>query len=289
MEILKIKNILLKVGKAIGIMTIPLLFTTCGEQTIEVVLKIRVDTFISSDSKANHATLNYLSVDKSAEREDRIIFKLPTKEEDYDEYDEVDKCIEEFGNNPLTLTFAMYCAIYYMPMEILSEVLTSCDSAVLQPENLTSAVLIFNTVDDSAVAQGALSLHLLSRPWFHATNWSYAHPFSSKGAWVTKGGDLDTTISFENSCTNLSSGACAAGEIKFEVTDYFKSLIQDETLLHFGMLIKSTGNQDLANIHSAQTSTALGPRVVATYSGNCNDGKKSLPKTFYLGSQIKRK
>src|SRR3989339_383196 len=269
MEILK------KASKALFFALIPLLFTTCGEETIEVVIKIRVDTFISSDSTANHASLNYLSVDKTAEREDRIILKLPTTEEDFDEHSELDKCFEELNDNPLEVTFSMFCAIYFMPLKVLTEVLTTCDSAILQPENLSSAILVLNTTDSSAVASGALSINLLSRPWFHTTNWTYAHPFSAKGRWTSAGGDIDTTITFENNCTGLSTGSCAAGEIKFEVTDYFKTLIQDDESLHFGMLIKSTGDQNLANIHSAQTSTELGPRIVAQYTGDCSDGKKS--------------
>ncbi|HAZ13823.1 MAG: hypothetical protein A2X86_14490 [Bdellovibrionales bacterium GWA2_49_15] len=259
------------------ILTIFLLVLICAcgkEKTIKETIKLRTDTFISSISNSNNADLSYLSLANNATKEERIIVRLPTSNED-------DKTL---FNNCFDLDNV--CSVFFMPVAILVNILTSCSNAILQPANLTSAILIFNTNDGSSVASGALNINLLTKPWFHSVTWSTAHPFSSKGKWVSQGGDFDTSTSFNANCVGLSSGACAAGEIKFEMTDYFKALISAPNTIHYGMGIRANTALNEVNIYSVQASSSLSPRIEASYTGSCSSLEVSEKHVYYLSENL---
>ena len=276
MELLK------KITHTTLILFIPLLFTTCGEESIEIVINIRVDTFISSASKSNNSELDYLTLSKSSSKEERILLKLPTSEEDFEEESLIEKCSKN-----------AVCSVFFVFMPVLVTLLTQCTDAIMTPANLDWAELRLNTADGSSIAAGDITLNLLNKPWYHTANWNFAHPFSSKGKWDTPGGDIDSSTTFLTNCTTLdNSHSCAAGEIRFNVLDYFRSLITNEgSVEHFGLLLSST-NAILSsyNIHSSQKGSSLGPRIVASYSGSCTNGlpPKEKVKTFYLGSSINK-
>ncbi|MBI2521783.1 MAG: hypothetical protein HYV97_15310 [Bdellovibrio sp.] len=252
-----------------------LLILACGkEKTIKETIKLRTDTFISSISSSNNSELAYLSLAKDSTKEERIIVRLPTNNDED----------ENLFNNCFDLDNV--CSIFVMPVAILVDILTSCSNAILQPANLTSAILIFNTNDGSSVAAGSLNINLLTKPWFHSVSWSKAHPFSSKGKWDSAGGDFDTSTSFNANCVGLSSGSCAAGEIKFEMTNYFKTLISVPNSTHYGMAIIANTTISEVNIYSVQANSSLSPRIEATYTGSCSSLEFSEKRVYYLAENL---
>ena len=264
MEILK---------KYFSLLLVLILITACGEETITQIIKVRTDSFISSVDDSNHSELNYLNISKSASLEERILLKVPTTKDDDD--DAIDDCLD----------LDNICSIFLMPVAILVNILTTCSDAVLQPANLTSAILVLNTNDGSSIPAGNLAINLIAKPWWQSVNWLAAHPFSDTGLWNSPGGDKDTSVTFANNCNSLSSGSCAAGEVKFEMTNYFKTLISNENSVHYGVVIGPTVNMARSTLYSVQGRSDLSPRIVATYTGSCKSGILSQKRTFYLGQQ----
>lgn len=255
--------------KLIAVLSILVWIPGCSE-TATIVVQIETDTYISSTDGSNHSEYTYLQVSQSSALEERAILKLPTGKSN--ESDHLTDCL----NSEL-------CSVFFMPLAILVKLLTSCSEAVLQPSNLTSAILQLDTVDGVSPASGTFQIQLLNKPWWHSVSWSKAHPFSSGGAWTTPGGDVDTMTTFNTSCNGLSSGSCGAGEVKFEMTSYFQNLISNPNSNHYGFLVSMTGPTSATQLHSIQSAnTALRPRLVATYTGSCASSKPSQPKTFYL-------
>ncbi len=249
------------------------LITSCGNDSVTETIKVRSDTFISSSDQTNHSDLTYLNLSKSASQEERIILRLPTSEGD-------DNQLED------CFTIGSTCSIFFMPAAILVTILTACNNIDLIPANLTSAILVLNTNDNSSIAPGSLSLNLLSKPWWQTTNWTKAHPFSDKGRWDSPGGDKDLSTTLDSNCTNLSSGSCAATEVKFELTNYFRSLISNTNSIHYGLIITPNTNLSATTLYSVQENSHLSPRLVATYTGSCKNLKTSKERVFYLGSPI---
>jgi len=267
MEFLNIKKMIL-----LGVV-----FTTifsCGEQTIVETIKVKVDTFISSQDSTNHSELDYLNLSKTASLEERIIFRIPTNNDNED--DLAKNCLDP--NN--------LCSIFLMPIVLLVKILTNCTDAIMTAGNLTSAILIFNTNDSSTIAAGKLNLALLSKPWWHTVDWNKAHPFSSQGKWKTPGGDIDTGVTFSTNCTALSTGSCAAGEIKFDVTNYFKTLISNPNTTHYGAVIYPNANIAKSSVYSVQSNSALSPRIIAHYTGACSALTGVQTKVFYLNERL---
>lgn len=247
------------------------LLISCGEETITQTIKVRTDSFISSADNSNHSDLNYLNISRSASLEERVLLKVPTTKDDDD--DVLDDCLD----------IEKTCGLFFMPISILVSILTTCSDAILQPANLTSAILVLNTNDGSSIGAGNLSMNLVAKPWWQTVNWLSAHPFSDKGLWNSPGGDLDTSVSFNTNCNGLSSGSCAAGEVKFEMTNYFRTLISNENTSHYGVVIYPSTNIARSSLYSVQANDSLSPRIVATYTGSCKSGAFSTQKTFYLG------
>ena len=268
MDILKLKRVLTLI-----LLSLFAFILGCEGDFVQII-KLETDTFISSDDESTHAELNYTRVSKSATREDRIILKFPTgkgKEDDH-----LNDCLK----NPL-------CSAFYMYPIILVKLLTSCADAVMIPANLTKAILVLNTADGSNLPAGSVQPFLLSRPWWHTVSWQQAHPFSQNGKWTTAGGDEDNTLTFDSNCNNLSGGeTCAAGEVKFEMTNYFKSLITNANSIHYGFVIRALANMSAADLLSVQVGETMSPRIVATYTGSCVSGASSQEKIFYLGEDI---
>jgi len=262
MEILK---------KITSLIFILFLVVSCGEETITQTIKVRTDSYISSADNSNHSDLTYLNLSRSASVEERILLKVPTTKDDDD--DLLDDCFD----------IEKTCGIFFMPISILVSILTTCSDAILQPANLTSAILILNTNDGSSIGAGNLSINLVAKPWWQSVSWLSAHPFSDKGLWSSPGGDLDTSVSFNNNCVGLSSGSCGAGEVKFEMTNYFQSLISNTNTTHYGVVIYPNTNISKSSLYSVQANDSLSPRIVATYTGSCKSGAFSAQKTFYLG------
>ncbi len=254
-----------------------LLISSCGDESRTVTIKLRTDTFISSDSEVNNSDLDYLKISRTSGAEDRILIKLPGVDDSEDDFFE--NCWEDYA----------FCGVFLLPLSIVSQILTTCENNIIQASNLTSAVLVFNTSDGSSITAGDVGISLLAKPWWQSSTWNMAHPFSGEGQWLSPGGDLDNSVSFENNCTNLSSGSCDSGEIKFEMTSYFQSLLNQQNNQHYGMVIYP--NVDLAEskIYSVQANSTLSPRIVATYTGSCVSSvspKYQETKTFYLGSEF---
>ena len=251
------------------------IFMSCGEDsTVTQVIKVRTDSYISSSDLSDHSTLEYLKLSKSSSLEERIIFKLPTTNESED--DLTDRCFDNFEA----------CMIFYMPLAIISAIITTCTNEIVQPSNLTSAILVFNTNDGSSVASGTLNLNLLATPWWHTVNWNRAYPFSNEGKWSNAGGDIDSSFTFSNNCEGLSDGSCDTSEIKFDVTDYFKELISNENSIHYGMMISANSDLNSTRIYSVQANSTYSPRVVATYTGSCTSMSAEMTKTYYLGHDL---
>lgn len=262
-----------------------LIFSNCADETNTVVIKLRTDTFISSSSNEVNTDKDYLSLAKGNGVENRILLKLPSVEKDED----------DFFSDCWDLTGA--CNVFLIPANIISRILSYCEGSVLDSSSLTSAVLVFNTNDGTSISAGELNISLLSKPWWQTANWEIAHPFSSNGIWDSPGGDLDSSVSFDTNCNNLSSGSCASGEIKFEMTSYFRTLLNNLGNTHYGMMIYPNVDLSESRIYSVQANSEFSPRIVATYTGNCStslvgedalgvSGDKVMTKVFYLGDEI---
>ncbi len=252
------------------------IFTSCSlvsdPESKTVTIKLKTDTYISKKSDSNHSESKSLLVSKSDNNEERILLRLPTN-------DDGDNFFEDcFSSSSL-------CSIFFMPVSIVIQILTD-DCEELSADNLTSAILILNTEDGSSIAAGDLKINLLKKPWWHTVSWNFAHPFSEDGKWKKSGGDIDNSVDFEDSCTSLSEGTCAADEIKFEMTEYFRDLLNKENNKHYGLIISPTTDLERSSIYAVQAKSDKSPRVDATYT--CDSDKGSLKrKTFYLGSEIK--
>lgn len=240
--------------------------------TTTEVIQLETDTYVSTSSSDNHSELTYTQVSKSGANEDRILIKLPTGHNDKD--DHIEDCL-----NSTT------CSAFFLPIAILVKLLTTCSSASLTADNLNSAILKMNTVDSSDVAAGSLEMILLAKGWWHTANWTQAHPFSSQGKWTTPGGDLDTSVTF---ATNCNGGAtCASGEVNFDMTDYFKSLIASPNTTHYGLVIRALSDLATTQIQSVQSSSLLTPRIVANFTTSpCLSGSSvSTKRVYYLGKE----
>ncbi|MBI3533922.1 MAG: DNRLRE domain-containing protein [Deltaproteobacteria bacterium] len=264
-----IKTVLLSVMLMVMLMAL----SGCGG-TVTQIDYLETDTFISSTDLTNHAALNYLEISKSASGEERIIVKLPTGKRSLTEnFDAV------FSENPIA-------GIALMPFLILIDIiadLLSCKDAALNSTSLTSAKLVFDISDNQEGSlTSKISMGLLSKPWWQSANWERAHHFSSKGRWVTQGGDLDSSFA-------VITGSVNGSTLEFDVTSYFKTLISNKETTHYGLLIKSE-TPALASVRfdSTQTSTSTKrPRLVSTYQclqpkTNIQAGKESV---YYLGLQ----
>ena len=255
-----------------------LLVSACDSQTVTTVDYVETDTYISNIDTSNHASLNHLLVSKSDSREDRALFKLPTG--------------ERKGNTPNEPAFddlfdALFVGLlfpFYITTEIMQSLLGLCTQEILKPENLTNAKLVFDVVtSQESDLSGKIQLSLLARPWWQNASWDRAHPFSSKGVWSTPGGDLDNSFTPKTSTIGASTNEST---IEFDVTDYFKTLLQGDRSLHYGMVLSSAlGSLSQTKLTSTQSlSLAARPRVVSTYTGICPQTPTDESSPFSPGS-----
>jgi|GEM_PF-2807678 len=246
-----------------------------SDGTITRVVELETDTYISSNSDTDNSLSTSLVVSKSGDVENRILLKLPTGDQNADL--NLDLCI----GNP-------FCFVYFIPMLILRAILNgNCADETFTAPNLNWAYLSFDTVDGMSPAVGSLQLNLLGQPWWHDANWFRAHPFTSNGAWTSPGGSLDTSTAFEPNCTNLQGGeTCGAGEVKFEMTEYFRTLLNNvNSEAHFGLVMRRVADGPEVRLHSVQSSSFnRTPRVVANY--NCISNTEPETQIFYLGTPL---
>jgi len=113
-----------------------------------------------------------------------------------------------------------------------------------------------------------LQLHFLAKEWWHTANWLRAHPFSAKGIWASSGGDVDSTAPLV--------GSAVGTDLQFDVTQYFKNAISNQSVVHYGMLLSATGTtlNAMQLVSSQGVGTAV-PKVVATYTGTCTSSFSS--------------
>lgn len=236
--------------------------TACGEVSVTEVIPLETDTYISSADLANHADLPYLHISKSGSIEERVIAKLPS-EKDRD----INKVLED-----------IFEAWFYLPIEVLARIM-GCTTNVVSPNNLTSATVFFDIEANGEPMTGKLTLQLLGQPWWQSANWEKAHPFSTKkGIWKTPGGFVDSSYSFPANTLNGTT-------IGFNITDYFKALMNSNGgMPHYGFLIQSL-NASLAEASLYSTQSGSRPRVEAVYTADCGmQGTGVYRSTFELGS-----
>jgi hypothetical protein len=238
-----------------------LLVSGCGGQLTQTI-PLETDTYISSNDDANHSELPYLMLSKNSSLEERVIARLPTTNKTADDM------------------FTIYDELYLMPIYILAAIIT-CGASTLNPSLLTSAQLAFDATSGTPLAN-QVNLAILAKPWYQTVTWTRAHPFSTAALWANPGGDIDSAYAEIPSTTSGST-------IQFNVTDYFRALIQaDGKMTHFGFMLRSAGaTLSSAVLKSTQeTMVSARPRVIATYTGNCttlgiNSGL--YKRTYYLG------
>lgn len=262
------------------LLSITVLGMGCGN-TVTRTDYIETDTYISSTDSINHSEEEVLKVSKNAQREDRIIIKLPTGKRDSD------KNLKETLDSPAAIPLVPFIVF----AEILQELL-NCKSSQLLAEHLVNAQLIFD-IQETEEAQLAqrLTLNLLEKPSWQSVTWQKAHPFSSQGRWNSPGGDVNPDF------TSVAS-AHVQNTLVFDITAYFRELLSRPESVHYGMLIQSSAPEltpvRLVSTQSRSSST-MRPRVQSTYRCNRNyslmpDAMESVffrqnPHTFYLGNR----
>ncbi len=197
--------------------------------------------------------------------------RLPTEKSSATDFD-----------NLLENPFYWVAAPFFITIAVMKAIL-SCEAAVLQPANLTSSKLVFTIADNGGASlSGAVSISSLSKPWWQNADWTHAHYFSGRGIWASPGGDENTDQSF-------SAGVVNGSTIEFDVTNYFKSVITDSQVLHYGLLVKANADLPTVKFKSTQSESVLErPKLVSTYTGNCGGSSKAVdlnPRVYVLGRQ----
>ena len=222
------------------------------------------------------------------------MLKLPTGKEDPNyNLDQI------FANlsNPLSWPL--------LPFVIVLDIFAAffnCTSQTLAPANLASAFLVLNVSQNTGgAALSQITIQHAAKPWWQTVSWTQAFPFSGAGTWAQAGGDLDAT--FTPIAGVSATDTDGSPLIKFDVTAYFKTLLQNQNLPHYGFIMRSAGGAALSPVvlNSVQLGNQLAqPRLVSTY--NCIAPVSSLqsgqagqspglaltqpeakPYTYYLG------
>lgn len=245
-----------------------------SDGTVTIISPIEADTYISSVDPSDHSELDYLSLYRSGTVENRILLKLPTGESDSD--DHLDLCL----GNP-------YCFVFFMPLFILKEIISpNCDDESFTAANLNWAYIELHTEDNSSPAAGSIQVNLLAQSWWHDVSWNRAHPFTKQGLWVTPGGTINNSVSFDPNCTNLQGGqSCGAGEVKFDMTDYLGTLLDNPNSTHFGLVLSFANDEEELRFYSSQSSNLSRPELVANY--NCITSSQTTTHRYELGAPLK--
>jgi hypothetical protein len=251
------------------------LFTGClgRASTVTIVTPVESDTFISNVSSLDHSDYPYLSLFRNAGLENRVLVKLPTGSNNSDNH--LEQCISD-----------PFCFLYFMPIFIIASIIApGCDDSSLTAANLNWAYLEFNTEDGTSPADGTIQIQALNEPWWHNVTWERTHPFTNKGLWSTPGGTVNSALSFDNNCTNLQGGqTCSAGEVKFDMTDYFAFLIDNTGAGHFGLVLSFLADSPEIRFFSRQSGSSLAPALVANY--NCVSSSEAQTSRYYLGTPL---
>jgi hypothetical protein len=275
--------------KALPPLLAGLIFAQGCSSSVTLVSLVDTDTYISSTDSSNHSELPSLRVSNTpGGTEERALLKLPTGQEDPNY-----NLSQIFGNLSDPVTWPL------LPFVIVFDIFASffnCTGQTLAPLNLQSAYLVLNVGSNAGgAALSELSLQTLSKPWWQTVSWTQAFPFSGKGAWAQAGGDLDSTF------TPIAGSTPDSGvTVQFDVTSYFRQLLQNQTQPHYGFLIRSAGGASLTPIvlNSVQFgNSSVQPRLVSQY--NCIAPITSMelaapaaqatktaeiaPYTYYLG------
>ncbi|MEK6704761.1 MAG: hypothetical protein AABZ06_03150 [Bdellovibrionota bacterium] len=256
---------------SILLVTVLVISSGCGG-SVTFIDYVETDTYISSADQSSHADDQILRISKSQSIEERAIVKLPTGKRDRNSH------IENLLSDPISSLLIPFLIIPAILLDIFN-----CGDATLAPDNLTSAKLILSVVESSESGlTGKVELLLLEKPWWHTANWDRAHYFSSKGKWSQSGGDFDPTF------TALTSSE-ASGEMEFDITNYFKTLILQQETAHFGFVLRS-GASSLSPVSLASTQYSIsskGPRLESTYA--CVSRTSSYVRsTYYLRSMVEQ-
>lgn len=250
------------------------LLCSCGPvSSVTEVIPLDTDTYISSSDPSNHVELDHLDISKSGALEERIITKLPTTDQDSESV--VEQTLDDF-----------FVTLFFFPLAIISDLL-QCDAQITQPQNLTSAYLVFDVnTNPQGALDGLIQLRTLSKPWWQTVNWVRAQPFSGRGVWATPGGDVDPSF------LPVQAQSTGTDSIQFDITHYFQNLIEaNGTAAHYGFLLESTGTSLLpVTLHSTQYEEIdARPRLVSTYVGTCGSDTsiRLRRRTTILGAKHK--
>jgi hypothetical protein len=190
-----------------------------------------------------------------------------------------------FGNLNDPLTWPV------LPYVILLDIFAAFFNCTLplDASNLQHSYLILDVnSNDGGASLSNLTIQHLSKPWWHTVSWSTAFPFSSSGRWAQAGGDLDSTF------TPIAAEPQGDGTIRFDVTPYFKSLLSDQTIPHYGFVMRAEAATTRVTLDSVQFSTvSKRPRLESTYTCTAptshalqikSAAERPLPFTYVLGT-----
>lgn len=197
--------------------------------------------------------------------ENRALVKLPTGKRDPDE-----NLSEIFEDNLLV--------VFFIPWAILTR-WADCKAEALVKDNVNSAHLDFDVLS-GAPGAGEINASLMSKAWWHTANWERAHPFSgSDGGW-SAGAEVYDGSTFTPIPNDMNSGG-----VRYDITDYFKQLIEDEEAEnenrtpHYGFRLDAAA-APYAEVRLKSVQTPLsndGPRIVVDYDTTGTCGESSFP------------
>lgn len=245
----------------------PVIFlcVSCGPLPKTEFIPLETDTWISTEDQGNHAADTTLRLSKISDAEERILLRVPTGQQDL----ESDERLEQILESPLSGVLLLPLSFFLVVAEIM-EALLDC-SGQLKADNLDSATLRLRILDDKEQSlAGRVQLEMLAAPWWQSATWRAAHPFSERGLWTMPGGDLDESFA-------PVLGTVHDESLDFDVTEYFRSLLEADEPLHFGAMLRvAAGDLNSVRLASVQTShTSYAPTLEANYSGQCLSGSGS--------------
>jgi hypothetical protein len=242
-----------------------LVLTACmeGQPAVDII-PVETDTWISTESTEDHATDGSLYVSLEGDREERALLKIPTGKQSLEDEDRINEVL----TTPLVGILLLPITMFYVIHEIF-ESLFDCDTSAFDADDLTTATLSLGIADDGGQALGGLiQLEILSAPWWQGATWSRAHPFSSRGRWEEAGGDIDDEVAAIPATVN-------DGLLEFDVTEYFRELIDADKPIHFGAVLRASGASlervELASVQHDDFEVD-NPTLTANYAGSCGSG-----------------
>ncbi len=281
----------------IPMLALGFLVSACGGSvTVTDVRYLETDTTIDSATPGPLASLDRLHVMRSPDAEARTLVKLPTG------YGTSTSNLSR-GGEPAARDL-LWLAPFYVFTEILAE-LFDCKTKVMTAANLTDARLVLEPLggttsaaptpipDPSAspvpLGTAPIQLAKIDQPWWQDADWSFGHHFSDQGRWSTPGGSASTDFT---TVTGVWYSRDARTTLEFDITEYARTLIQSEgASVHFGFLVRAPQESATVDesLHSVQTlQSNRGPRVISTYTGECDTAGISFGRhevTRYLSAR----